>query len=144
MQIKTTGNITDIDDRIRIEPAHVHKKAVATEELLSDDVTARHYYAGVRKEPVYQANGEPRKDPDGNQMYSERVGVDSLGKPIKLGEEMDYIDWKGKERVYNVYQKVAVKDDEGVERMVYQKVDEFDTHDEAMSHAVTLASNGGE
>lgn len=143
MNIKTTGSMTDIDDFIRIEPGHKHKKAVATEELLSDEVTARHYYAGVRKEPVYLANGEQRKDPDGNLVYADRVGIDALGKPIELGKEMDYIDWKSKERSYNVYKKTLVKGVDGdADRQVWKKVGEFDTHDEAMSHAVTLASAG--
>ncbi len=131
MNIVTTGNITDIDDVYRIEPGPVRKKAVASEELLSDEVTARHYFAGVRKEPAYDREGKLRTDPDGKPVYIEHVGVDANGRQIKLGEEMEYIDWKSKDRTYYVYKRD--EDDDGR----FNKVGAYPTHDEAMSFILT-------
>lgn len=55
-------------ETVRIERGPARKQAIATPELLSDDVTARHYQEGAK---------------------------DALGKPIKIGDRMDYLDWKG-------------------------------------------------
>jgi hypothetical protein len=82
-----------ITETTRIEAGPPRKKAVATEELLSDRVTASHYQVGR---------------------------LDALGKPIQLSQEMDYIDWLCPNKVWyvyklddnGIYQRVGVFDDE--------------------------------
>lgn len=66
----------DVAGAIRIEAGPVRRQAVATEALLSEEVTAGHYQVGR---------------------------PDSMGKPIVLGEPMNYIDWKGAEVAWYVY-----------------------------------------
>jgi hypothetical protein len=88
------------DDEIRIEEGPVLKTAIATEELLKDEQTAPHYYVGVRPMTFYDAKGKPYEVP--------AIGRDALGKPIKLGEEMTYVDYVSGEREFKVYRKVAV------------------------------------
>lgn len=63
------------DAKWRIERGPKKKVAAATEELLSDAVTATHYHVG---------------------------GKDAVGKKIVLGEEMTYLDWLG-ERNWKVF-----------------------------------------
>lgn len=75
MTEQTNGPIS-IGDRVRVEATPLRKREKATEALLSDDVTARHYQVGK---------------------------PDAFGKPIKIGSEMGYIDWKNPERVWQVY-----------------------------------------
>ena len=58
-------------------------------------MTASHYFAGTRKEMF-----------GGKEV--DKVGIDALGKPIKLGEPMDYIDWKNPEKVFYVYRREEV------------------------------------
>ena len=93
MDIKITfnGDIISLGDKVRIERGHCRRNAVATKELLSNDVTAAHYFAGMRKVS------------EGGKTV-EKVGIDALGKPIVLGEPMDYIDWKSPERAWYLYQ----------------------------------------
>lgn len=62
---------------IIIETGPFIKTAVATPELLADDVTATHYAVGKG---------------------------DQTGKPIVLGEPMTYADWRNPDRAWNVYQ----------------------------------------
>jgi len=69
-----------ISETIVIESGPAKKKAIATEELLSDAVTAGHYKVG---------------------------GRDAMNKPIVLGEEMTYLDWLGA-WVWYVYQEREV------------------------------------
>lgn len=59
--------MTEIGTRIRIEAGPRRVTGVATEELLSDSVTAKHYQVGR---------------------------PDALGKQIVLGQEMTYLDWR--------------------------------------------------
>ncbi len=82
------GDVIDIDGKFRIEKGPLRKKAIATKELLDDEVTAAHYKVGA---------------------------PDSLGKPIVLGQEMNYIDWKNRrtEFTFTVYQ---LKDVEQVDK----------------------------
>lgn len=61
--------------KVRIEEGPAKLTAIATPELLDDAVTLSHY-----------AVGKP----------------DALNKPIVLGEEMTYLDWKSK-FVHKVY-----------------------------------------
>lgn len=79
---KISGTITEVEGKVRIEPGPLRKQAIATAELLSDEVTASHYKVG---------------------------GRDALGKEIKLGAPMDYIDWRNRERVFYVYLRRDVK-----------------------------------
>jgi hypothetical protein len=71
-------------------------RAIATEALLHDDRTASHYYVGTRQEMR-----------DGKLVDVPGVGSD--GKPIVLGEEMEYLEWGGATQdpvvVWYVYQK---------------------------------------
>lgn len=62
------GNILQIGKTIRIESGPVLRKAEATAKLLGNDVTADHYVEGA---------------------------FDALAVPIKLGEDMHYLDWLG-------------------------------------------------
>lgn len=80
--VKVGDTITEIDGKVRIEPGPVRRRAIATKALLADEITASHYKVGAR---------------------------DALRKPIKLGEMMDYIDWKSPERVFYVYQRLDLK-----------------------------------
>lgn len=78
--VEINETLTEIDGRVRIESGPKRVVAVATNELLDDEVTASHYAAGKK---------------------------DAVGKPIVLGEEMTYIDWMG-ERGWYVYELVEV------------------------------------
>jgi hypothetical protein len=82
MDIIKRGDLTEIDGKVRIEPGPVRRQAIATAELLADTVTAAHYKVG---------------------------GRDALGKPIKLGAPMDYIDWRSGERAFYVYTRLDLK-----------------------------------
>ncbi len=73
---RISDTVTEIEDRVRIESGPLRKQATATAEILSDDVTAKHYHEG---------------------------GIDALGKKIVLGQPFDYIDWKNRERAFYVY-----------------------------------------
>jgi hypothetical protein len=82
MDIRKIGAITEIDGKVRIEAGPIRRQAVATAELLADATTAAHYKVG---------------------------GRDALGKPIKLGAPMDYIDWRSSERAFYVYTRLDLK-----------------------------------
>jgi hypothetical protein len=60
--------LIEIGSTIRVENGPARKTAVATKELLDDKVTAHHYQEGQ---------------------------FDALGKRIKLGEAMTYLDYFG-------------------------------------------------
>lgn len=87
------------NDEARIEEGPMLKTAVATAELLNDDNTAPHYFEGVREITL--------TDAEGKQFTEQMLGRDALAKPIKLGEEMSYLDHGGKvaqgERCFYVY-----------------------------------------
>lgn len=59
--------IVQLSDKYRAESGPVRKEAVATTELLSNEVTAEHYQEGK---------------------------FDAMGKTIKLGEKMTYLDYR--------------------------------------------------
>jgi hypothetical protein len=118
-----------ISETIVIESGPAKKKAIATEELLSDAVTAGHYKVGAK---------------------------DAMYRPIVLGEEMTYLDWLG-EWVWYVYQErevgidaagrpVGIDDDgrliESAEAVSTKKrfvvVDVKSTRDEAIAFAASL------
>lgn len=83
------GQILQIGDTVRIEPGPVLKRAEATKELLSNDVTADHY-VGPRK-----ATQDEIADPNVLTIGDQVFRVDAEGKPIQLGEEIAYLDWLG-------------------------------------------------
>lgn len=72
-------DLIEISETVQIERSHQRKVAIATEELLSNDVTASHYAVGQ---------------------------VDANGNKIVLGQEMAYIDWLGPRNTWYVYQKI--------------------------------------
>lgn len=92
------------NDEARVEEGPVLKTATATAELLHDDNSAKHYYAGVRPMPFNDALGKPYEVPS--------IGRDALGKPIKIGEKMSYLDHGGDkamgERCFYLYRKVKI------------------------------------
>lgn len=92
------------DDEVRIEEGPVLKTEIATEELLHDDNTAPHYYAGMRPMTFVGPGWRP--------VEVQAEGRDALGNPIKLGEEMTYADWGGKvrpaETCFKVYKREPV------------------------------------
>jgi hypothetical protein len=75
----TPTNIIQVSPTVRVEPGPPRKTAKATQKLLDDKVTAKHYQVGRR---------------------------DAMGKFIVLGEEMTYLDWKG-DKVWYVYKLTA-------------------------------------
>lgn len=130
------------DDTIgskRIEPGPVKKTAKATKELLSNDVTADHYFAGQRQ------IGE---DADGNPIM--HTGVDADGRTIEEGAEINYLDWLGHQRgeegcscfyLYQLRERTAAEkkalEIEGPST-VWAEVGQFPTEDEAISAALAL------
>jgi hypothetical protein len=118
MEIKrnTDGDLIEIGDSVRVQRGHVRRREIATEALLSDDVTAAHY-----------AVGRP----------------DALGNIIALGQPFDFIDWRSGERVFTVYRKETVDDEIAgapvtVERFLPKGV--HGTEELALSQAVALAA----
>lgn len=73
------GTLVQVSDRVRVERGPAKKKAKASDKLLSDEVTAKHYKPGK---------------------------PDAEGKPIEPGKEMAYLDWKG-EHVWKVYKLIV-------------------------------------
>jgi hypothetical protein len=117
MDVKKIGDtITEFDGKARIEIGPLRKQAVASKELLSDEVTAAHYKVG---------------------------GRDALGKPIELGKPMDYIDWKSQERAYTVYELAPVTTTvDGKDKTVTRWLPRgsYPTEAEAMSQAIAIAT----
>jgi hypothetical protein len=66
--VYVNADLIEIDGKVRVERGPKTIVAVASEELLSDAVTASHYQVGR---------------------------PDVMGKPIVIGEEMTYHDWLG-------------------------------------------------
>lgn len=124
--VEIQGDLINIGDNVRIEPAPKRVTAIATEELLSDAITAAHYQVG-----------QP----------------DAFGKPIALGEEMTYLCWGGADEppivVQNVYQLQPIPEDEQIEGGATERficVGSYDSRDEAVSAGTSLAisiANGG-
>lgn len=104
--VQLNPTLTEIDGKVRVEIGPPRKREVATEELLSDEVTASHYQVGK---------------------------PDALNKPIVIGEEMDYLDWKGL-WVYHVY---VLRDGK------WQYVSTADNRDQAIADAVQLSQSEG-
>lgn len=120
------SKLVQVSPRVRVEPGPVRRTAVATEELLSDAVTARHY----KPTP---------KDPETGDFVRDKKGGfigprDAAGKPIVLGEEMTYLDWRGK-RVWKIYLHDGKR---------YRWHDERETYEEAVAEAAKLAAKEGD
>ncbi len=130
--------LVKISDTVRIEDGPPRKRAVATEELLSNQATADHYQASRDATP------EEIEDPSIDTKGGKRKFLDSMGKPIELGQEMDYIDWKAppEERVWNVYQleDVPLKSAKakGKTTPKFMPKGTFATFEEANDFAITL------
>jgi hypothetical protein len=137
MDIKYIGdNIIEIDGKVRIEVGPARIKAIATKELLDDKVTAAHYQVS---QPVF--------DPSDPKKQIGWTSVDALGKPIKLGEEFTYIDWKGLQPpvhyVYTLETVEEVNDITGVKTKVdrWLPKDAKPTEQEALSAATSIAAS---
>lgn len=122
----------ELDNRVRIEEAVATKTAVATEELLSDEQTAPHYFAPRKistKDPVTGATTETTE-------YS----TDAVGNRIVLGKSFVYRDYKAP-RVQRVYVKASrnvVVDGETI-KQEYWKIDsDQPTQEAALQRATEL------
>lgn len=108
----------EISDTVRIDVGPPIKRSLATEKTLANDYTAGHYQ-----------EGKP----------------DAFGKPIIMGKQFHYVDWKsgGDELVYTVYQlqddqdmpAKAEFDDDGNRIARYKIVARCDNE----SHAIAVA-----
>lgn len=145
MAFTRNGNLVEIGDpdtlgSFRIEPGPVRKVETATNELLADDRTLDHYFAGQRDTGT--------TDNDGNPVM--HTGVDALGKEIKLGEPMTFNDWVGHQQgvdgascfyLYRLEKRTAAE----IEEMeldkspppVWREIDSFPTEDEAINAALS-------
>jgi len=79
--------LVEIGGKVRIERGPKLKTGKATEELLSDDVTAKHYHL-------------PRKVTNKDGSTEMVFARDAKGKVIKHGEELTYLDWIGEHHWY--------------------------------------------
>lgn len=110
------GNLIEIDGKVRVEAGPRRRREIATQELLSDVVTAAHYQVGK---------------------------PDALGKIIALGEPMDFIDWRSPERTFYVYQLEEVTDEvdgQPVKNMRWLPKGDRPDETSALSFAATLAA----
>ena len=114
--VRLSDTITEIDKCIRVEPGPMRKKGLATDKLLDNDVTASHYQVG---------------------------NFDSMGQVIEHGKEMEYIDWKSDERVFNVYELTEEThvDKDGEEVIVerFAKDSDYPDYEAALTKAIALA-----
>lgn len=81
-RVELSPHLIEIDAVVRIERGPARRKAVATPELLADTMTHPMYFEG---------------------------GVDSAGKIIVLGQEMEYLDFLGEHGWY-VYKLLPAPD----------------------------------
>jgi hypothetical protein len=115
-RVEINSNLIEFDGKYRIEMGPPRKVAVATEELLSNELTAEHYQVGAK---------------------------DALGKEIVLGEEMTYVDWHGP-RVWWVFELQEAPAELCEERgwsegsHYWVELTTFPTQSEAESHALSL------
>lgn len=124
---------------VLIEEGPQRRREVATAEILSDRVTAAHYFAGERElpaGPAVVAGGRRPKKSD-QPKTAKRVGVDAKGRPIKIGEPFEFIDWLNPVRVFWIY----VRDGEG--RWIHADPDQAPTRDEAINVALGLVQQQG-
>lgn len=152
---KVGDEITEVNGIARVEPGPRRYTAIATTELLSDEITARHYFAPFQRQAltkdirltfegndyVIGGSGDPVVDGAGQPVMVTHYAVDAAGRPIRLGEPMAYINWKQRrtDRTFYVYLKQIA--DDGQERFLLQN--DFPTFEEAISLATTLAAAAG-
>lgn len=114
MPVERFGDLVEIDGKFRIEKGPRTVVAVATKELLDNNVTAGHYQVGA---------------------------PDALNKEIKLGEQMTYRDWKG-EFWYHVYalsiREVVYKDGNKKQEQYWHKHGEYASEIEATLKVAAL------
>lgn len=127
--ITRTGNIIELNGKVRIEPGPARLTDIATAELLGA-LTAEHYHL-------------PYPDPEtGETVYAR----DADGKPIEEGKEFSYIDWKLTQSapVHYLYRLEALTPeeceargcDEGTE--IWRELGEYPSEDEAMGAAIEI------
>lgn len=119
-------DITNGKKKARIERGPRRITAKATKELLDDSQTASHYFAGERDASpgdVSLGDGKPQKV----------IGRDANGKPIKIGEEMVYIDWVN--RRGNSVWYVYLHDDTR-----FNRAGEHEAYDVALTDAINLVA----
>ncbi|MEJ7831327.1 MAG: hypothetical protein WKF79_00295 [Nocardioides sp.] len=87
--VRRESGIIRIGSTFLIESGPFRRTAVATPELLNVSVTASHYQAPRKATPDEIAD-PAQPTPDG-QIFS----IDADGNPIKLGEQITYLDWNG-------------------------------------------------
>lgn len=110
--VTRTGNILQIGENYRIEPGPRLVKAVADDNSLSDDVTARHYHAPVPATPEEIAN--PAVETSDGFRYAR----DARGARIVPGLEFAYLDWLGVQNsipgslVWYVYERGPLSEQE--------------------------------
>lgn len=134
-EIKREGALISIGDTLRIEPGPVLLTGMAAEELLGP-VTADHYHAPREATPEEIAN--PHIDTPEGIYYAK----DALGAPIKLGEEMTFLDWNGfkaseaaSTRFY-LYELSDRPDPENwIDPKFWAEIGVFETEDAALSAA---------
>ena len=114
--VRLGKNLTEIDKCIRVESGPPRKKGIATDKLLDNLVTASHYQVG---------------------------NFDAYGKVIEHGKEMDYVDWKTEEVVFNVYElKEEIHLDKDDEEVVVERFMPDSVHPDyeaALTAAIALA-----
>lgn len=153
MEIRKLGDeITDIDGIVRIEPGPRRYTEIATTKLLANEVTASHYHAPYERQArtkdrsmifegqsyVIAADGDPVADQKGEPVMVTHYAIDALGRPIRLGEPMSFINWKQRrtDRTFYVYRKQFA--DDGIERFLPEG--DRPTFEEALSLATTIAA----
>jgi hypothetical protein len=92
------------DDQVRVEIGWRRVTATATKELLHDDNSHPDYFAGTRPMPF--------RAPSGQVIEIDAPGRDSMGKEIKLGEEITILDRGGAQsngsKEFIIFKKVPV------------------------------------
>jgi hypothetical protein len=145
---KVHDELHELGPNIRIERGPPLRVGKAAEELLSDANTATHYHLPKRF-----------KSDDGQVM--EKVATDALGKPIRKGEIITYLDWNRPrdEQGWYLYRRetkeprmiVADHDENGFPKRGkdheiitkpdpndWREVGYFETYEEAMAEAEKL------
>ena len=117
--IRINEDLVEIGGKARVERGPARKTAEATEALLSNDKTARHYQVS-----------EPVMSEEGWQVgWTHR---DALGQPITLGKPMTYLDYLAGPTAFYVYQLD--------ERGNWQEDSVHDDEATALARASTLAA----
>jgi hypothetical protein len=118
MDIKRSeSGMIELNGKVRIERSPPRRQEIATEALLSDEVTASHYAVGL---------------------------PDALGKIIALGEPFDFIDFKAEKPVFTVYLLTEVIDEVAgakIKNLRFLPKGVRETEEAALSQAIPLAAD---